>query len=527
MIKVNLVLGFLNSGKTTLINNLLEKSEELKDEKIIVIQQEKGKVKLLNSKGEDFFAGLSKEELKRMIVNYDPDRIIVECNSMSNQDTLAKQIDSSYFKKLCTLETICTCIDMKTADLYMRNLAKAWQENIIEADYIFINNCDKVPKSDISEIMDEIKQINECADIIINRDEEDEINKIAKGKISINYEKAIGIKHVVLGFLIFLAIFMFGIALPVLQDKFQKLNIEQYFYYCNNIFMGLLIESIPFVLIGALLSGIIQIFMPANFIENIIPKNKVLSSILAAFLGIIFPICDCGTVPIARGLIKKGIKVNVAVTFMLSAPIVNPIAILATFCAFRDNLKVLFFRILIGMLIAIITGVVVGKFDKENIVKKNYITCNCTICNSDFKESNNIFYKIKGVFIYARDELIDVSKFMIIGILISSIMQTLLSKNIINIDLNNKALTLLIMMGFAFLFSVCSTSDAFIGKGFTSKFPIQSVMGFLILGPMIDIKNLLMLLGTFKKSFVTKIVLLVFSITFMLLMTIWSLGIGV
>ncbi len=95
-----------------------------------------------------------------------------------------------------------------------------------------------------------------------------------------------------------------------------------------SIFLSIIFEGIPFILIGALASSIIQIFVSEETIARIIPKNKFVGVFIASLVGLVFPVCECAIVPITRRLLKKGVPLSIAITFMLSVPIMNPVVLL-------------------------------------------------------------------------------------------------------------------------------------------------------------------------------------------------------
>src|SRR6187402_2388585 len=100
-------------------------------------------------------------------------------------------------------------------------------------------------------------------------------------------------------------------------------------------FLSILFEGAPYILIGTLLSGFIDAFLPAKLLERMLPKNKIVSTFAAGFLGLIFPVCECAVVPVVRRLVQKGLPLSCALTYLLSAPIINPIVILSTMTAFK------------------------------------------------------------------------------------------------------------------------------------------------------------------------------------------------
>jgi uncharacterized membrane protein YraQ (UPF0718 family) len=286
------------------------------------------------------------------------------------------------------------------------------------------------------------------------------------------------------------------------------------------IFLSILIQAIPFILIGILLSSILQVAIPSETIVRLFPQKKATGFITAIFAGVFFPVCDCAIVPVATRLIKKGVPLPVAITFMLSAPLVNPIVIASTLYAFPKQPTIALLRVSIGILIAVIVGATFLFFkEKKSIFKRSLdnIHCSCGCCSDRIQNKTGIIKKLELIFMHASTEFFQVGKFLIIGAFFSSLFQVCISKDIFNNLWGHKILSLLVMMLAAFVFSICSTSDAFIAKTFSLQFSTGAIMGFLVLGPMIDIKNMLMLLASFKKSFVIKLIATIFIVTFLIL----------
>lgn len=132
------------------------------------------------------------------------------------------------------------------------------------------------------------------------------------------------------------------------------------------VFSSIVIEALPFILIGAVLASFMQVYISNNIFNKIISKNKLLGSIQAGIIGVFLPVCECATVPITKGLLNKKVPLNVAITYMLAAPIVNPLVILSTYYAFDGNIKVVLLRVGIGFSIAVIAGLLMLCLSGEN-----------------------------------------------------------------------------------------------------------------------------------------------------------------
>lgn len=281
------------------------------------------------------------------------------------------------------------------------------------------------------------------------------------------------------------------------------------------IFSSILLEALPFILLGAILSAVMQIFVTEELIKKFIPKNKVLGSIAASFLGVFLPVCECVTVPITKSLIQKKVPVNVAVTYMLAAPIVSPLVIASTYIAFDGNLKVVILRVLLGIIIAILAGLIMTVISSEDDILKNGISsysyrCDCG-CEEILKGNDPVVLKLLKS---ASLEFYDIGKYFVLASMIAAFFQLNVSENFLNsLGLNHIA-GVIIMMLVSFTISLCSEADAFVAHGFLGSFSLGGVMSFLIIGPMIDIKNVSMLLSYFKKSFVIKLTFIIFALVF-------------
>ena len=283
-------------------------------------------------------------------------------------------------------------------------------------------------------------------------------------------------------------------------------------------YLGIIVEALPFLLIGAVLSALIQIYVSDELIKKIIPKNSIIAYFIAAISGILFPVCECAIIPITRSLIKKGLPIGVGITFMLSVPIVNPVVIMSTYYAFPNEINISIYRTLGGIIGALIVGMIVGLiYDKKKnteVLKGEELDLYCDCCTF----SNNYYIslkgKIKNLILNASNEFLNISVYFIFGALLSSIFVVFLKDSLINNMTSGKIASIGIMMLLGFLLSLCSEADAFVAKGFMDNFGVAGVMAFLILGPMMDLKNLILSFGFFKKRFVLQLFLIICIVVF-------------
>ncbi|MGT8908288.1 permease [Bacillus subtilis] len=268
------------------------------------------------------------------------------------------------------------------------------------------------------------------------------------------------------------------------------------FLQLNSIFISILIEAIPFILIGVILSGIIQMFVSEEMIARIMPKNRFLAVLFGALAGVLFPACECGIIPITRRLLLKGVPLHARVAFMLTAPIINPIVLFSTYIAFGNRWSVVFYRGGLALAVSLIIGVILSYQFKDNQLLKPDEP------GHHHHHHGTVLQKLGGTLRHAIDEFFSVGKYLIIGAFIAAAMQTYVKTSTLLAIGQNDVSSSLVMMGLAFVLSLCSEVDAFIASSFSSTFSLGSLIAFLVFGAMVDIKNLLMMLAAFKKRFV-------------------------
>jgi len=247
------------------------------------------------------------------------------------------------------------------------------------------------------------------------------------------------------------------------------------------VFLSIIIEALPFVLLGSILSGFIEVFVTPEKVQNFLPKNKVLAILFGTLIGFIFPSCECGIVPIITRFLEKKVPSYTAIPFMATAPIINYVVL----------------RFLGAFLIAMILGILLGFVVDDQILKDNR-----KVSHVHDYSGLSAGKKIFQALVHAVDEFFDTGRYLIFGSLVAAGMQTYLPTRILTTIGHNSVTAILIMMLLAFILSLCSEADAFIGASLLSSFGVAPTVAFLIIGPMVDIKNLIMMKHQFKTRFV-------------------------
>jgi len=267
---------------------------------------------------------------------------------------------------------------------------------------------------------------------------------------------------------------------------------------------SVIIESLPFVVLGVLLSIVVQAWLPEDLLMRYLPNSPVLRRAAISLFGIALPVCECGNVPLARGLVMKGFTVPESMTFLLAAPIINPITILTTHQAFGFDDGILVGRILGGLAIANIVGWLFSLHPQPNSLLEGRFAAQCAAgshahSQSRYEKSLDIFMRESSVLMPA----------VFIGSLIAGAIQVAVPRDVLVTLGSNPLWSILAMMLLAFVISVCSSVDAFFILPFASTFMPGSIVTFLVFGPIIDIKMLAIMRTTFTVKVLAQLSLVV------------------
>lgn len=298
-------------------------------------------------------------------------------------------------------------------------------------------------------------------------------------------------------------------------------------------FLSIFIEAAPFLLLGTIVSGLISTFVSEEQITRLIPRNPFLGVVVGTFLGLAFPVCECGVVPVVRQLYHKGLPISVGVAFLLAAPVMNPIVFFATLTAFGFG-PVLVGRFVITALVATSIGFIFAFIARRSTVLLPGVSAlTSDIALQPANTGGNaegprpsIWARLGHSLSVAGDEFYDMGRFLIVGCILASALQTLVSQDSLLALGQGPVLSVITMQGLAFVLSVCSTVDAFLALAFASTFTTGSILAFLTFGPMIDIKSTLMFLGVFRRRVVFLLMFLPFLMILFISLLLNLLNIG-
>jgi uncharacterized membrane protein YraQ (UPF0718 family) len=271
---------------------------------------------------------------------------------------------------------------------------------------------------------------------------------------------------------------------------------------------SVLIESLPFIILGITLSIMVQVWLPDRLLFRILPKNPFARRAVVSMLGMFLPVCECGNVPLARGLVSRGYSVSDSMTFLLAAPILNPVTIITTHQAFGFDDSILVARLVGGFVIANLLGwlfslhpqpmsLLTPAFEKACRVSPG------VVLPGKIQRSIDLFVRESSVLMPA----------LMIGSLVAGLIQVGVSRDTL-VQLGSDPLwSVVAMMILAFVISICANVDAFFILPFATTFLPGSIVAFLVLGPIIDIKMLALLRTTYRTGTLVQITVLVVLIT--------------
>ena len=294
------------------------------------------------------------------------------------------------------------------------------------------------------------------------------------------------------------------------RAQFQTLGI---------IFVSIVLEALPFMLLGSLIGGLIEVYFSRETITRWLPEGRWWTVFVGAGIGILFPVCECAIVPVVRRLLHKGVPLSAAIAFLLGGPIVNPLVAASTAVAYFADWSIVVHRMVFGYLIAVVIGLSMGLiFTRTKAVHAevyfNQFQANAASIANHVRSPSAGDKAILAVS-HAAGDFFDIGRFLIIGAFIAALLQTLVPRQLFAAAVSTPALSILLMMIMAVALNLCSEADAFVAASFRSSLvPYFAQLAFMILGPMLDIKLILMYLKVFRIRAIAALTVFTFTAVF-------------
>ena len=256
--------------------------------------------------------------------------------------------------------------------------------------------------------------------------------------------------------------------------------------------ISLLVESLPFIILGIGLSIVVQVFVPESWLVKWLPQNPFGRRAIVSLFGMFLPVCECGNVPLARGLMGRGYSVGDSVTFLLAAPIVNPVTIITTHQAFGFDDGILVARLLAGYAIANLLGWILSVHPRPEMMLTTKFQRECKLSATHHDHSR--MRRVGEMFVSESTALMPA---LILGALIAGAIQVGVSRELLITLGTDPIISVFAMLLLAFVISVCANVDAFFILPFAQTFLPGSIVAFLVFGPLIDIKMVALMRTTY------------------------------
>ena len=269
--------------------------------------------------------------------------------------------------------------------------------------------------------------------------------------------------------------------------------------------ISVVVESLPFVFLGIALSVVVQLWVPDRVIVRLLPRNPALRRLAISVLGVLLPVCECGNVPLARGLVVRGVSVADSMTFLLAAPIVNPVTIITTYQAFGWSDGILVSRILGGFLIANLVGWIFSRHPTPWTLLTPSFQATCAVGANQATGGHRMRRSVQA-FAHETSAMLPA---LFVGSAVAGFIQVAVSRDLLVTLGSNPVVSVFVLMLLAFVVAMCSNVDAFFILALGSTFMPGAIVAFLVFGPMIDVKMLALMRTTFTTRTLVQLTVLV------------------
>ena len=273
------------------------------------------------------------------------------------------------------------------------------------------------------------------------------------------------------------------------------------------IFQGLLIEAIPFLLLGVTIAGLARWLVPQSAWVRRLPRNPLLAPIVGALLGFALPACECGNVPVARRLLASGAPLGTGFGFLFAAPVLNPIVLASTWAAFPDKTWLLWARPAGAFCIALALSALLGLIPESRLLqsalleerqlsqplsslglleRRTGLVGAGPVRPETQAESTTLVPQ--ELLHHSTREFLSLLTLLVIGSALAAVVQTWLPRSWLLALGSAPTLSILALMLLALVVSVCSSVDAFLALGFAAQVTPGALLAFLLLGPVVDLK---------------------------------------
>ncbi|GAB7068105.1 permease [Mycobacterium hodleri] len=255
------------------------------------------------------------------------------------------------------------------------------------------------------------------------------------------------------------------------------------------VFCGVFVQALPFLVLGVVVSGLIAAFVSAERLRRWLPRRPALAVAVAGVGGAALPGCECGSVPVARRLFGPGTNGAAALTFMLSAPAINPVVLVATAVAFPGQPAMVLARCVASLVTAVVMGLLWSRFGKAV-----WVTRDLPEAAPDGSSRWVVFTEA------ARHDFLQAASYLVVGAAAAAALHVLVPAWMFEHLAGNLLVGVVTMALLAVVLALCSEADAFVVASLTMV-PLVPRLVFLVVGPAFDVKLAAMQAGMFGRAF--------------------------
>ena len=256
----------------------------------------------------------------------------------------------------------------------------------------------------------------------------------------------------------------------------------------STVFVSITVQALPFLVLGVVVSGAIAALVPPGWLAEHLPERPLLAVPVAGLAGVALPGCECGSVPIAGRLTARGLSPAAAFAFMLSAPAINPVVMVATAVAFPGRPAMVAARFVASLLTAIAVGLLWSRFGRESLLDR---------ARTSVSEGATRWEAFSST---VRHDFLHAGGWLVVGAMTAATLQVVVPRSVLDTLGGNEVIAVLVMGLLAVVLSICSEADAFVAVGLT-QFSLTSRLVFLVVGPVVDLKLVALQAGTFGRAF--------------------------
>lgn len=257
----------------------------------------------------------------------------------------------------------------------------------------------------------------------------------------------------------------------------------------STVFVAVCLQALPFLVLGVLLSAAISTLVPASFFDRVLPRRPALAVPVAGAAGLVLPGCECASVPVAGSLVRRGVTPAAALAFLLSAPAINPVVLVATAVAFPDDPEMVLARFLASLAVALVMGWLWAAFGRGAWLRP------------PVRQEHPVDAGRASAFLaVVQHDLVHAGGFLVVGGLTAATLQVVVPRAWLDAVADEPLLALLVLALLAVVLAICSEADAFVAAGLTS-FSLSARLAFLVVGPAVDVKLVALQAGTFGPRF--------------------------